>query len=642
MLCSLPLLNHQAIMYKIYLLFSILTICQINEILAQSKYIYGQVIDSKEGKPLPNASIRISTKGTTSDTKGNFKLSVSEFNIINKNKIIISHVGYESKEFPIEFFTKQMLISLDEKSKDLNEVIVSSSARQLVEEAIRKIPDNYSNQSILIRGILSEKNKQIRNENLYELKAIISGKIPAYQTNEKEIDTKIDAFEKRSAYELDTIEYVRWGGTGKIIEYFDFVKQRVSCIDLHKTKNYKYFIQDIIQKAGRPTYKILVSKVNKKKQVVGNIFIDQESLAFESFDFFKNEEDSTNKKNLATKTINESYITQYKLYQSKWYLSEIKVSLEREHKGIPTYINVNFLATEYDSTNIDPLSYQEKYQNAELLSNRNNSGTNEQWLNIQSKIPTDKSDYLHFDPINSRKNTETTTLNKSVIPFSKLPKLSLKLGLTSNPLTSQFQSIDQTSMINSPVGYSIPLERFTQTNDLPSFNYGFLIRVWKNLEIGFDMVTRIGYYNNSKPTNLYYTLQYSLITNKKHRPISISPNINYGSHSIKRNLGEFTSTQQQREFLGLNDEKLKVQMQTEINSLTLGLDIGLELNKRKYFLLGFKYTIPGNDLKEDWVFRETKGIFSNHEKRINNEKPYYRFNHTFSISLTFNFSNYAK
>ena len=44
-----------------------------------------------------------------------------------------------------------------------------------------------------------------------------------------------------------------------VFEYFDFVKQRVSCIDLHKTKNYKYFIQDIIQKAGRPTYKILVS-----------------------------------------------------------------------------------------------------------------------------------------------------------------------------------------------------------------------------------------------------------------------------------------------------------------------------------------------------------------------------------------------
>jgi hypothetical protein len=625
-------------LYKIVIL---LIVCSISPIKGQ--IITGQVIDSKSSKPLINANIRLNTSGTMTDSKGYFTLSVREYNFINKNNIVISYVGYHTKELPLSLFNKHLIVELDENPKDLQEVIVSSSARGLVEEAIKKIPKNYPDHPFMIRGIMTEKNKQNRDENLYELKAIISGKIPSYQDSKKEIETKIEALEKRSPYLLDTIRFVRWGGTGKVVEYFDFVKQGISCIDLKKTKKYNYFIQDIIQRAGRPTYKINVSKTNKKKESIGNIYIDQESLGFESFDFFQNLEDTSNKKQFFSKIINQSYVTKYKFIQSKWYLSEIKIGLEEVYKSIPTYINVNFIATEYDSTNMRSLSYQEKYQGVELLSNRNNTtGKDSLWIAVKSKISPENSDYSNFEPVNTKTNSEKSTLIKQAIPFNKIPVVSFNYGLSTNLLTPQFRPEFNSSVINLPLGYSIPLEKFNQINYLPSLYLGIGINVWKKLQIEYGNIFGAVPVNNILPNITIYSLKYDFKFNKRHRPFTITPNVIYGNLITKIKLDQVTSSSQQNEILGLNDDRLNVAIESGINNFSIGLQFGIELNRKKYLQLGINYNMPGSNQKENWIFRETKGFIFHKEKSIANDHPLYQYNNSFSVSLTYKLTPYAK
>ncbi len=65
-----------------YLKIAIALIGPISPAWAQT--ITGKVIDAKYSKPLYHANIRLNSKGTLTDKQGNFQLSLTEYNIINK------------------------------------------------------------------------------------------------------------------------------------------------------------------------------------------------------------------------------------------------------------------------------------------------------------------------------------------------------------------------------------------------------------------------------------------------------------------------------------------------------------------------------------------------------------------------------
>ena len=608
---------------------------------ACAQIITGKVIESKESKPLYKAHIRINSKGTLTDIQGNFQLKLTEYDLINKNKISISFVGYKTQEISIASANKPLLIQLEENSKDLNEVIVSSSARGLVEEAIRKIPENYPNHPFTMRGIITEKNKQKRDENLYELKAIVSARIPSYQDDKKEIDTKIEAIEKKSSYMLDTIQYVKWTGTGKTIEYFDFVKHKTPAIDLKKTKNYQYNLQDVILNQGRPTYQIRITKIKPKKEFLGYIYIDQESMAFQKFSFFKNEDDSLGIFKSKNKTINQSILTEYKLIQSKWYLSEIKVSVEKILRSIPTFINVNFLATEYDSTNHQTLSYQEKYQDVDLLSNLKNTGTIEQWKEISAKIPFENMEYTKFEPLKTINKPKNSSTKETKNPFIQIPKVALYYGITTNLLTNVISS-NLNKPIQLPHGFSVPNESITKTIDFPNFQLGIGVNLWKELQIGYEHHLGTPFISKPYQTANMYSLKYDFILNKKHRPFTISPIIKYGNRNSRFKLGEVNSNDHQKEELGLNDEKLNTRLESRVTVLSVELQIGLEINRKRYLQLGINYNIPTTSSKEEYIFSETSRFLFNKEKRLANQQPIFQYNNSFSVSLTYKLLSYAK
>ena len=88
--------------------------------MAQNKTITGKVIDSKDSSPLIGASVSAkgSTAGSITDINGSFKLSVPE----SATTIVVSYIGYITKEFPI---TGSVInVTLDANSTSLNEVLV--------------------------------------------------------------------------------------------------------------------------------------------------------------------------------------------------------------------------------------------------------------------------------------------------------------------------------------------------------------------------------------------------------------------------------------------------------------------------------------------------------------------------------------
>ena len=89
-------------------------------IFAQGKTVTGKVTDSKDGSPVPNASVTIkgTNLGTTTDAGGNFRIAVE-----NNAVLVITSVGFGSTEVTVGTQT-QLTIQLTSAQGTLNEVMV--------------------------------------------------------------------------------------------------------------------------------------------------------------------------------------------------------------------------------------------------------------------------------------------------------------------------------------------------------------------------------------------------------------------------------------------------------------------------------------------------------------------------------------
>lgn len=88
---------------------------------SQTKNITGKVVDSKDGKPVPGATVVVKgTKiGTSTDAEGNFTLSVNG----DAKALIVTGVGFDRQELSIGSVNR-FAVSLKPATSSLNEVVV--------------------------------------------------------------------------------------------------------------------------------------------------------------------------------------------------------------------------------------------------------------------------------------------------------------------------------------------------------------------------------------------------------------------------------------------------------------------------------------------------------------------------------------
>lgn len=121
---------------KIFLTTIILSFV-FQSLYAQEIIVNGEVHDANSKEPIYGASIIISgtTLGTTTDDKGQFRLSIPKKQNI---QIIISYIGYKSQTIILKG-QKEITIALEEDSKLINEVVVVGYGVQKKESVIGSI-----------------------------------------------------------------------------------------------------------------------------------------------------------------------------------------------------------------------------------------------------------------------------------------------------------------------------------------------------------------------------------------------------------------------------------------------------------------------------------------------------------------------
>jgi hypothetical protein len=122
--------------------------------MAQQTTVGGTVIDEKSGRPLPQVSVSAGRISVVTNEDGAFLLKLGNM----PGNIMVSHLGYKTRKVALHAGrTENLKIRLQPTTIQLREVVIhTGNPREMVETAIKKIPENYSRQPELLKAFYRE------------------------------------------------------------------------------------------------------------------------------------------------------------------------------------------------------------------------------------------------------------------------------------------------------------------------------------------------------------------------------------------------------------------------------------------------------------------------------------------------------
>jgi hypothetical protein len=123
-------------------------------VMAQQTTVGGTVIDEKSGRPLPQVSVSAGRISVVTNEDGAFLLKLGNM----PGSITVSHLGYKTRKVALHAGrTENLKIRLQPTTIQLREVVIhTGNPREMVETAIKKIPENYSRQPELLKAFYRE------------------------------------------------------------------------------------------------------------------------------------------------------------------------------------------------------------------------------------------------------------------------------------------------------------------------------------------------------------------------------------------------------------------------------------------------------------------------------------------------------
>lgn len=540
-------------MKKSILLFYLLIISYISS-FAQSILVKGKVADRKNNIELSGVTVKVGEYATRTDKDGYFELT-APLPKLKENGITFSYVGYLTMRLIYEtgrFYNVQ----LTEKNTELREVLIAPGD-DIIKKAISKIPENYAEKPIAIKGLL--RIQKWRNQSQYfKSDAIISAYIPPYTSNE-ETSVKVLANQLDTVFD-NSLKYIRNVQSYNLVQFADLAHNKNVLKKLLSKRKFEYRL------VGKQLY-------NKHKVFVINTFLADTSKKFDKLEatlYIDTASYAFVAANLAYYNIprNGPFIGKKELVHgvsydkigNKWYLAEAHVKSTAVYKNEEPKSVLNFIRTELDSINVQKFAYKDIVQNGDdiflidKLPNPEDLAKNKMLFEAAENdgkielIPQQKLDTI-------RKNSSTANLNykrtfgRKVYDYLRGDNSRINYGFLKLPF-------DVSSTL-----YGVPA----------SINYGLGIganyRVYKNLFFGFESNPNFFNKKKIKLGTLGFNLSHEFILNKNHRSITLVPHAGY-------------------QLLTINYEK-KEQNYSTIN---YGLRAAYELTRRKALFISSNFT----------------------------------------------------
>ncbi|WP_291584606.1 carboxypeptidase-like regulatory domain-containing protein [Bacteroides sp.] len=299
--------------------------------------VTGVVRNKDDRKKLENVNVSIpgTNIGTVTNSDGVFSLKIKEAEIVRG--LEVSHIGYLNTQISLKENKdlSTLTVWMMPAPNLLSEIVIlGNNARGIVEEAIRKIPVNYSSNENMLTTFYRE-TVQKRRRYISVSEAVIDVYKTAYNDRIPARD-KVQLQKGRrllSQKTSDTLAVKVVGGPSLAI-YLDVVKNQDALLNTGDLDYYEFHIEEPVNFDNRMQYVISFRpKVNLMYALFyGKLYIDFEKLAFTRAEFSLDMRNKTkaveailHKKPLGLqfKPQEVSYLVTYKEQNGKTYLNYI-------------------------------------------------------------------------------------------------------------------------------------------------------------------------------------------------------------------------------------------------------------------------------------------------------------------------------
>ena len=258
---------------------------------AQGLLVTGIVKDKETRQVLANVNVSVqgSNVGTVTNADGVFSLKVSQEEL--GRGVQISHIGYQNLFLPADALTstsKRPTIWLTPTTFTLDMVnVYGGDPHELVEKALRKIPQNYSDHDHLFSAFYRE---TIQKRKRYI--GISEAVLDAYKTDYKVRDITHDRVQilrgrrLQSQKSSDTLAVKIAGGPNMPV-YLDVVKNGDELLNVNMLHCYRFAMQISMSIDNRMQYVVAFEPrvVLEHPLYRGLLYIDQQTLAITRAEF---------------------------------------------------------------------------------------------------------------------------------------------------------------------------------------------------------------------------------------------------------------------------------------------------------------------------------------------------------------------
>ena len=246
-------------------------------VFAQQVVVGGHVVDDKTGDALGQVSVSAGRISVVTNEDGDFSLKLDA----DPGTIVVSHLGYKTKRVKVKN-GEELKIRLHPTTIQLREIVVlNEDARELVDIAISKIPDNYSKVPELLKGFYRETAMK-RKHYIYVAEGVENMyKTPYSRSIGRDRVAIVKGRRLLSQKQGDTLGVKVMGGPVQAV-VMDLVKNRDFLLNKEDLDVYKFtmgipeYINDRLQ------YVVQMEPSESMPYALyhGKLYIDSERLAF--------------------------------------------------------------------------------------------------------------------------------------------------------------------------------------------------------------------------------------------------------------------------------------------------------------------------------------------------------------------------
>ncbi len=300
---------------------------------ADSTYLLrGRVIGGDTNQPLVNASIMVEEISVSSITNQDGYFSIHVPSSSRYAQLVIRHLGYQNKKIPIITLidSPNNHLVMSPSPIQLSEVlVVSGDGRNLVREALQRIPQNYPTDPNMMIAFYRESVKK-GNNYISLVEAVLDVYKASYRSYSND---QARIYIGRKATDIsprDTVLLKFQGGISDAL-LLDIAKNPEIVFGT-EGEEYSFHIEGLININNKPHYIITFKPNEGIKDILfrGTIYLDAATLAFGRMTFNMNVE---NRKDAAgifirrkpsrmrVEVTSAGYVVDYTEHDGKWYFN---------------------------------------------------------------------------------------------------------------------------------------------------------------------------------------------------------------------------------------------------------------------------------------------------------------------------------